>query len=280
MTSQGSQTDRLRAILGGTACEPTIAVFDPISARIASELDFKIGMFAGSIASMTVLAAPDLILLTLTELVQQVSRIVRCCNIPLLVDGDHGYGNALNVIRTVQELERAGAAGVMIEDTNLPVRYGDRSTKLISIEEGVAKMQAAASARQKGGIVVVARTSVAYGVDEAAHRIRAYSQTGVDAVLPVGLKTENELALIRSSTHLPIVFGGDDLTDRKVLNEFGVRIMIGGHEPFIATLERLYEVMREMRGHPYPASEAISGAALFKKFSHRDEYDALIRTFL
>ena len=87
------------------------SVFDPISARIAEELGFEVGMFAGSIASFTVLGAPDLIVLTLTEFAEQAYRINRAGKLPLLVDADHGYGNALNVMRTVQELETAGVAG-------------------------------------------------------------------------------------------------------------------------------------------------------------------------
>ena len=114
--------ERYRAVIGGTACIHPGSVYDAISARIAEELGFEVGMFAGSIASFTVLGAPDLIVLTLTEFAAQAYRINRAGKLPLMVDADHGYGNALNVMRTVQELETAGVAGLMIEDTRAAAR--------------------------------------------------------------------------------------------------------------------------------------------------------------
>src|SRR6185369_8808629 len=97
--------ERFRAILANGRCVHPGSVFDPISARIAEDLGFEIGMFAGSTASLTVLGAPDLIVLTLSEFAEQAYRICRAGDLALLVDADHGYGNALNVQRTVQELE-------------------------------------------------------------------------------------------------------------------------------------------------------------------------------
>src|SRR5271156_2041356 len=111
---------RFRAILTGTQCVHPGSVFDPISARIAEDVGFETGMFAGSIASFTVLGAPDLVVLTLTEFAAQAYRINRAGKLPLMVAADHGYGNALNVMRTIQELETAGVAALMVEDTQLP----------------------------------------------------------------------------------------------------------------------------------------------------------------
>ena len=116
--------ERLRAIIAGPRCIYPGSVFDAISARIAEDLGFEAGMFAGSIASFTVLGAPDIVMLTLTEFAQQAYRINRAGKLPLLVDADHGYGNALNVKRTVEELETAGVAGLTIEDTPLPTSLG------------------------------------------------------------------------------------------------------------------------------------------------------------
>src|SRR5271170_4894157 len=99
-----SRRERFRAILSGARCVHPGSVSDPISARIAEDLGFETGIFAGSVASLAVLGAPDLILLTLTEFAAQAYRIGRASSLPLLVDADHGYGNALNVKRTVEEL--------------------------------------------------------------------------------------------------------------------------------------------------------------------------------
>src|SRR5438552_13753184 len=115
---------RFRAILKGGRCYHPASVFDPLSARIAEDLGFEIGMFAGSTASMTVLGAPDLIVLTLSEFAAQAYRICRAGNLALLVDADHGYGNALNAKRTVEELETAGVSALSLEDTDLTRPYG------------------------------------------------------------------------------------------------------------------------------------------------------------
>ena len=131
---------RFRAILAGDQCVHPGSVFDPISARIAEDVGFESGMFAGSIASFAVLGAPDLVVLTLTEFAEQIRRITRASTLPLLVDADHGYGNALNVMRTVNELEAAGVAALTIDDTKLPRGYGEAGTHLISIEEGEGKI--------------------------------------------------------------------------------------------------------------------------------------------
>jgi carboxyvinyl-carboxyphosphonate phosphorylmutase len=109
--------EQFRAILAGDLCVHPASVFDPISARIAEDLGFELAFMAGCTASATVLGAPDLVVLTLTEFAEQIRRICRAAKISLVVDADHGYGNALNVKRTVEELETAGLAGLTIEDT-------------------------------------------------------------------------------------------------------------------------------------------------------------------
>ena len=123
-----SRRQQLRAIFNSSQCIRPGSVYDPISARVAEDLGFEAGMFAGSIASLTVLGAPDLIVLTLTEFAAQANRICRAGELPLIVDADHGYGNALNVKRTVEELETAGVACLTIEDTLLPKRFGDHAS--------------------------------------------------------------------------------------------------------------------------------------------------------
>ena len=112
--------EALRSILSGSSCIRPGSVYDATSIRIAEDLGFELGMFGGSVASLAVLGDPDITLITLTELAEQMRRMSRAADLPVLVDADHGYGNALNVRRTVQELEAAGAAGLTIEDTLLP----------------------------------------------------------------------------------------------------------------------------------------------------------------
>src|SRR5712664_187910 len=151
--------ERFRDILAGGRCVHPASVYNPLSARIAEDLGFELGMFAGSIASLTVLGAPDLIVLTLTEFAAQAYRINRAGKLPLMVDADHGYGNALNVKRTVEELETAGVAAMTIEDTLLPRPFGESATRLIPVEESIGKMRAALGGRQDPKLVIAGRTS-------------------------------------------------------------------------------------------------------------------------
>ena len=137
--SHTEQRKRLRAVFGGTKCLSPASVYAALSARVAESVGYEIGMLAGSVASNTTLAAPDLIVLTLTEFADQVRRIMRASKLSLIVDADHGYGNALNVMRTVEELEHAGVSAMSIEDTALPARFGqaEGADELISTAEMV-----------------------------------------------------------------------------------------------------------------------------------------------
>ena len=186
-----AQRDRLRAILNGSECIRPASVFDPLSARIAEHLGFELGLFAGSTASLTVLGAPDLVLLTASEFAQQAQRVCRATNIPVLVDADHGYGNALNVARTVEELATVGVAAATIEDTILPTPFGSGGKPaLISLEEGVGKMRAALAGRPDPAFAVVGRTSAPMisSLADTIERLRAYERAGVDALFIVGLE--------------------------------------------------------------------------------------------
>src|SRR6201747_2232095 len=193
--------DALRAILTGPACIRPGSVYDAISIRIAEDLGFEVGMFGGSVASLAVLGDPDITLITLTEIAAQMRRMARAAARPVLVDPDHGYGNALNVRRTVQELEAAGAAGLTIEDTLLPQAYGEAKTHLISLEEGVGKMKAALDARGDPSLVIIGRTGAASAtsVDDAIVRAKAYQATGVDALFFTGVKTRADLDAIAAA---------------------------------------------------------------------------------
>ena len=187
---------RYRSVLAGDQCVHPASVFDPISARIAEDLGFEVGMLAGSIASGTVLGAPDLVVLTLSEFAQQIQRISRAGDLSLMVDADHGYGNALSVMRTVEELETAGVAALTIEDTVLPISFGgDSGEPMISLEEGVGKMKAALAARQDPNLVVAGRTSAlrSAGIEETIRRVKAYEEAGVDAMFLAGARTREEI---------------------------------------------------------------------------------------
>ncbi|HYS87899.1 MAG TPA: isocitrate lyase/PEP mutase family protein [Bradyrhizobium sp.] len=248
--------DVLRSILSGSGCIRSGSVYDAISIRIAEDLGFEVGMFGGSVASLAVLGDPDIALITLTELAEQMRRMSRAAALPVLVDADHGYGNALNVRRTVQELETAGAAGLTIEDTLLPQAFGQTKTQLISLEEGVGKMKAALDGRGDPSLVIVGRTGAASvsGVEDAIARARAYEAAGVDALFFTGLKTRAELEAIAAATTLPIVLGGfpEELIDPNALASQRVRIALQGHAPFAAATQAVYATLKALRDGELP----------------------------
>ena len=277
--------ERYREILAGDECVHPASVFDPISARIAEDLGFDVGMFAGSIGAATVIGAPDLITLTLTEFAQQAYRICRAGSISLMVDADHGYGNALNVRRTVEELESAGVAALTIEDTLLPLPFGGEGG-LISLEEGVGKMRAALSGRQDANLVVAGRTSALRlaGVGETVRRVRAYEEVGVDAIFLAGAQTLDELRAVRAVTNLPLLLGGTtpELSDRAVLAENGVRVALQGHLPFQAAVKAVYDTLRALREGADPGELAASATSpeLMARATRQGEHDGWTAEFL
>jgi oxaloacetate decarboxylase len=248
--------DVLRSILSGSACVRPGSVYDATSIRIAEDLGFEVGMFGGSVASLAVLGDPDVALITLTELAEQMRRMSRAASLPVMVDADHGYGNALNVRRTVEELETAGAAGLTIEDTLLPQAFGQAKTQLISLEEGVGKMKAALDARGDPSLVILGRTSAISisGLDDAIARFKAYEATGVDGLFLVGLKTRSELDAIAAVTTLPIVLGGfpEELIDQNYLVSRRVKIALQGHAPFAAATQAVYATLKALRDGQTP----------------------------
>jgi carboxyvinyl-carboxyphosphonate phosphorylmutase len=249
--SFSKRREALRAVLLASKCLRPGSVYDAISMRIAEDLGFEVGMFGGSTASLAVLGDPDIALITLTELAEQMRRMSRAAALPVLVDADHGYGNALNVRRTVQELETAGAAGLTIEDTLLPQAYGQARTQIISLEEGVGKMKAALDARSDPALVIVGRTGAAAvtSIDDVVTRAKAYETTGVDALMFTGLKTRADLQALASATTLPVVLGGptDEMTDWDFLSAQRVRIAVQGHAPIAAATQAVFETLKAVR---------------------------------
>jgi carboxyvinyl-carboxyphosphonate phosphorylmutase len=197
-------------------------------------------------------------LITLTELAEQMRRMSRAAEMPVLVDADHGYGNALNVRRTVQELEAAGAGGLTIEDTLLPQAFGEARPQLISLEEGVGKMKGALDGRGDSSLVIVARTGAASitSLDDAIKRAKAYEATGVDALFFTGIKTRAELEALTSATRLPIVLGGapEEMNPLDYLGGQRVRIALQGHAPFAAATQAVYESLKALREGASPKS--------------------------
>jgi carboxyvinyl-carboxyphosphonate phosphorylmutase len=261
-------------------------VFDPISARIAEDLGFEVGMFAGSIASGTVLGAPDLIVLTLTEFVQQIHRICRAGDLSLMVDADHGYGNALNVMRTVEELETAGVAALTIEDTVLPRTFGGGGDAVLSIDEGAGKMKAALTARRDPNMVVAGRTSSLRitGLGDTIKRVKAYEAVGVDAVFLAGATTKAEVEAVASEMKGPLLLGGTsgELADKDYLGSVGVRVALQGHLPFAAAIKATYDTLKALRDGVAPGDLAphLATTEQMDQFTRKADYVKWTKEFL
>lgn len=277
---------RFRAILAGDRCVYPGSVFDPISARIAEEVGFEAGMLAGSVASLAVLGAPDLIVLTLSEFAELAQRICRAGELPLMCDADHGYGNALNVMRTVEELEMAGVSGLSIEDTELPQPHGTGGkARLLSIDEGVGKMRAALAARRDNKLVIAGRTSAPSitGIDDTIGRVKAYEAAGVDAIFIVGLKSRTDLEAVAAHIELPLILGGagKELMDLDYLSQHKVRICLQGHQPFAAAVRAAYDTLRALRdGTPAGQLQGIADDETMKRLTRHGDYAKWMQDWL
>ncbi|MDB5644081.1 MAG: oxaloacetate decarboxylase, partial [Hyphomicrobiales bacterium] len=241
-----------RAHLAGDACLFPASVYDPMSARAAEELGFELVFMAGSVASLVILGAPDLVIVTVSELAEQARRIARATSLPFFLDADHGFGNALSVMRTVEELEAAGLSGITIEDTALPEHFGQSgAAQPHALDESIGKMKAALAARSDPDFVVIGRSGAVAttGVDDALVRIAAYQDAGVDAIFLSGLSTREEVEACAAACRVPLLLGNVPATlrDAQTLASLGVRAVITGHRPHSAAVRATYETLRDTR---------------------------------
>jgi len=275
-----------RSVLIQEHCLTPASVYDPVSARIAEEVGFSTGILAGSVAAHQILAAPDWMLVTLTELAQLVRQITRASTVALLVDADHGFGNPLNVVRCVEELEAAGAQALTIEDTLLPPPYhGSGGETLISRAEACAKLRAALQARTQPATVIVGRTACLRieGLEETIARLQAFEQCGVDALMVVGLKDLRQLEAIAQSTRLPLLSGPvPPSLDAAQLAAHRVRWRITGHQPYAIALSALAQAYRDLYQHGDPAKYTLAqaGSSDMQRWMRGDYFASLWQNFM
>jgi carboxyvinyl-carboxyphosphonate phosphorylmutase len=279
--------EKFRAVLAGSKCLSPASIYDPLSARIAEAVGYEIGMLAGSVASNTTLAAPDLIVLTLTEFADQIRRMMRASRLPLLVDADHGYGNALNVMRTVWELDHAGVSCMSIEDTLLPTPYGQPEGKdeLISMAEMVGKLRAAVEARGSSDVMIAGRTAAlkVEGTEGTVARAEAYAATGVDAIFLVGVESLEQVAAVHAAAKLPIIVGSAPASiKREDFAQRGARVMLQGHQPIAAAAKALREVYEHLHkgGAPAELKDKIISAQEMDKLVSGESYKKWQKDFL
>lgn len=285
MTAQINYRKKAREILASEECISPASVYDPLSARIAEAIGFQLGLLSGSVSSMTTLAAPDLVVLTLTEFADQIRRIMRACPLSLLVDADHGYGNALNVMRTVAELEHAGVSILGLEDTVLPARFGQDGPGLVSIDEMTGKLRAGLEARRDPDLVIAARLAGARieGIEGTVARAKAYARTGVDALFVVEV---DDIAIIRGvsqAVELPLIVGSGAMTSmRSELKPLRARILLQGHQPVAAAVRALQQAYEHLYrdGSPEDLKPVIATPAELNALMHSDLYDRARSAYL
>jgi methylisocitrate lyase len=214
---------------------PIPGVFNALVARIAERLGFRAVYLSGAALSAS-LGIPDVGLVTLTEFSAFARTLTRATSLPVLCDADTGFGEAVNVERTVRLYEEAGVAGLHLEDQELPKRCGHLSGKnLVTVEEMTAKIRAAVSARRDADFVIIARTDArgVDGMDDAIGRARLYVAAGADAVFPEAMESEQDFRTFAEAFKgkVPLLanmteFGKSPLLDFTVLAELGYRMVI------------------------------------------------------
>ena len=263
LTRRPGGAARLRALLesGQTIVAP--GAFDPLAARLVEEAGFPAVYMTGFGTSAALLGRPDVGLLTMTEMAGNAARIAACVDIPLIADADTGYGNPINVIRTVGAYEAAGAAGIHIEDQVAPKKCGHMEGKLvIPAAEMAAKIRAATEARTNPDFVIIARTDAraVEGFEQALARARLYLEAGADALFIEALTSETEIAEVaRAFPGVPLLFnwaegGKTPPVALARLREFGFRIVIFPIGTLLAAAQAIRDVLAVVKREGTPSS--------------------------
>ena len=284
-----NETDKrlkFREIMAREQITRPASVHDSISANIADHYKFELGMFAGSIASATVLGAPDYILLTMDEFANQIRKITRYSRLTLLADADHGYGNAMNITRTTEELENAGISAFTIEDTQLPLPFeASNQNKLIDSNEMVGKLKAALATRQDSSMSIIARTSAInfVGIDEAVERVKKYSQLDIDGIFLTGVDSEEKLEQIAAVTDNPLILGSapafEKVSEEDLAKKYKVRIILAGHAHFYAVMKSLFESYGKQANGKYSEIEVLEQEKI-DLFTRKQYYDNITKELM
>jgi methylisocitrate lyase len=242
------KAEQIRYLLNAKGTLVMPGVYDALSAKIATRAGFEVIFITGYSLSATLLGEPDFGILTQTEMLAAAQRICSVTPDPVIVDADTGYGNALNVIRTVQELIDAGAAGMFLEDQVWPKRCGHmKGKRVIPVAEHVQKIRAAVDARAGRDFFIVARTDARQvtGLEDAIHRCQQYRQAGADALFVEAPRSREELVAIAKALPAPLVAnmlegGVTPLLTKDELETIGLQLIV-------CPLTALYAAAKAMR---------------------------------
>lgn len=255
MSSRRTPGSILRDLLKSPEILIAPGAHNAFTAKIIEQAGFKAVYMTGSGAAMDLLGLPDLGFLTMSEMVAHARNIVQATSLPVIADADTGYGNALNVMRTVREYEGAGVAGLHIEDQVAPKRCGHFSGKeVISREEMIGKIKAALDSRRDQNLVIIARTDAraVMGLQEAIERGVAYAEAGADMIFVDAPESAEELSLIARSIPAPLMAnlsegGKTPLLSAQELQDMGYKLVIYPRSAAGAAAKAIQELMAVLK---------------------------------
>jgi len=225
-----------------------------VSAKVIEKIGFKAIYATGYGASANVLGKPDIGLMSMSEMVTHMHNMANATSLPIIADADTGYGNAINVMRTVQEYEQAGVAALQLEDQVMPKKCGHMmGRELISMKEMVGKIEAAVSARRDNDLMIIARTDARtkYGIEEAIRRGKAYEKAGADIIFIESPESKDEMKLINQSIKAPTLAnmvenGRTPLLPSAELERLGYKLVIFPVTSVLAEANILFRVFKEL----------------------------------
>lgn len=250
-------TTMLRQLLKQKEILVAPGAHDALTARVIEKSGFKAVYMTGYGQAASVLGKPDIGLLSMTEMLDRARKLASAVNIPVIADGDTGFGNAITVMRTVEEYEAAGVAAIQLEDQVAPKRCGHMlGRKVVSLEEMVGKIRAAVAARKDPDFVIIARTDArtVLGIDEAIRRAKAYEEAGADVIFVESVESVEEMKRVNSEIKVPtlanMVEGGrTPLLTNKELEEIGYSLVIYPTASTYVTAKAMFGLMEELKAN-------------------------------
>jgi oxaloacetate decarboxylase len=247
-----TKNQRFRALLAKPSATLAGNIFDPLSARIAQITGYDLLVLSGSVGKASNLAAPDIVLSTLPDVQDHIRRITRNTDIPIMVDAEDGFGNAVNVWRCVRELEAAGVSGIEIEDNVVPRQFGVENPGLNTITTQVGKLKAAVAARTDPTTVIIARTAT-WGIDRehAVERIKAYAATGAEAFMLTGVKSKADIAAThQAEPNIPITILGPPpgvREDASFCADNNLKIIMLGNPTYLVAVKAIHDTLKFLK---------------------------------
>jgi 2,3-dimethylmalate lyase len=270
-----SSAGALRQMIAAGETIVAPGAYDALSARIIEQAGFPAVYMTGFGSTASLLGRPDVGLLTMTEMAEHARRIAQAVDVPLMADADTGYGNPLNVIRTVREYEQAGVSALHIEDQVMPKKCGHMENKqVIAAAEMAEKIRAAMEARRSPEFVIIARTDAraVEGLDSALRRARLYRDSGADVLFVEAPQSEEEVARVAMElADVPLLFnfaegGKTPPISLERLRELGYRIVIFPIGALLAATTAVRKLAAEIRAHGTPA-RVLPGLISFQEFN-------------